>query len=151
MLVSRLALCLSLSLLIESTADGCCVSHWLPFADAGTRNPAIATVRAWVPDNKPWSSTIRTFALQVLRRLQSVDAKARESENGGEQMEGVEGVEEGDGELSETGMVQEEADQIAQSQYLPVKLEMPVEQEVVRQHVELMFALTKKIPEFLDE
>lgn len=47
--------------------------------------------------------------------------------------------------------VQEEADQIAESQYLPVKLETPVEPDVVRQHVELLFALTKKIPEFLDE
>lgn len=60
-------------------------------------------------------------------------------------MEGVEGGE----KLPEEEV--EEADQIAQSQYLPLTLEMPIEQEVVRQHVELMFALTKKIPEFLDE
>lgn len=110
----------------------------ISLSDAGTRNPAIATVRVWVPDNKPWSSTIRTFALQVLRRLQSRDAKER-----GEDIGGV------DEKLPEKEV--EEADQIAQSRYLPLKLEMPVEQEVVRQHVELLFALTKKIPEFLDE
>lgn len=94
-----------------------------------------------MPDNKPWSGTIRTFALQLLRRLQAGSAAAKEvtadeDENSGEDKEDV---------------VVEEADQIAESQYLPAKLEMPVESEVVRQHVELMFALTKKIPEFLDE
>jgi symplekin len=97
-----------------------------------------------VPDNKPWSSTIRTFALQVLRRLQAGDAKEKASSG---EMDGV--TSEEDDKLPEKEV--EEADQIAQSQYLPVKLEMPIEQEVVRQHVELMFALTKKIPEFLDE
>lgn len=45
----------------------------------------------------------------------------------------------------------EEEEEVVRSRYLPDRLEAPVPIDVVRQHVELLFALTKKVPDFLDE
>jgi symplekin len=73
------------------------------------------------------ADTIKTYARQLLRRLQTGSAEKAEPKE------------------------EEEQELPAQSRFLPAKLEVPVQQEVVRQHVELLFALTKKVPEFLDE
>ncbi|KAF9530352.1 Symplekin tight junction protein C terminal-domain-containing protein [Crepidotus variabilis] len=58
----------------------------------------------------------------------------------------------------EQAMVEDdfETDQIppedlVQTPYLPEQIELPVQKQQVLQHVELMFALSVKVPEFLDE
>lgn len=81
---------------------------------------------------------VRTFALQLLRRLQSrptPEVKPTDAEVNGEAME--------DGEMPQEALVQTE--------YLPAQLDLPAQKEQVIQHVELLFALCVKVPEFLDE
>ncbi len=73
---------------------------------------------------------IRDFALQLLRRLQTqrpVDKPPMEE----------------DGQLP--------PDDLLQTPYLPDRLELPAEKPQVVQHVELLFALSSKVPDFLDE
>jgi symplekin len=87
------------------------------------RTAAINTVKRWVPDVKPMDDLIRTFALQMLRRLET----NRQDES------------------MEPG-----AQESIQTQYIPENLELPAPQLIVLQHVELLFALTIKVPDFLD-
>ncbi len=85
-------------------------------------------------------SMIREFALQLLRRLQSrpKSAKYEDVHMNGEHDEHME-----DGQLPQ--------EDIIQTPYLPEQLELPANNAQVLQHLELLFALSTKVPEFLDE
>lgn len=81
---------------------------------------------------------IREFALQMLRRLQlqpSKPAETTKSADGDEKME--------DGQLP--------LEDLVQTPFLPEKVELPAEKSQILQHVELLFALSVKVPDFLDE
>ncbi|KDQ18951.1 hypothetical protein BOTBODRAFT_28429 [Botryobasidium botryosum FD-172 SS1] len=99
-----------------------------------TRGAAIRTVRRWVPNVKPMGTMIKVFALQMLRRLETIGSRAASKER---EM----GEEEGEDALPA---------EVPSTPFLPEVLENPVEKAVVLQHVELLFALTVKIPELLD-
>jgi symplekin len=87
-------------------------------------------------------SMIRDFALQVLRRLQKRPPKEAKfidmPANGTSEDENME-----DGQLPSEDLIQ--------TPYLPEDIELPAEKSHVLQHVELLFALSVKVPEFLDE
>ncbi|KZP11483.1 hypothetical protein FIBSPDRAFT_800184 [Athelia psychrophila] len=102
-----------------------------------TRGAAIITVKRWVPDTQPMDGMVREFALQMLRRLQKrqTEEQKRIASAGDENME--------DGQLP--------AEDLVHSPYLPENIELPADKAVVLQHVELLFALSVKVPEFLDE
>lgn len=84
------------------------------------------------------ASMIRDFALQLLRRLQSrpKEHKAPEPTEGGE-------------ENMEDGQLPQE--DIIQTPYLPEQLELPAQSDQILQHLELLFALSTRSPEFLEE
>ncbi|KIK09035.1 hypothetical protein K443DRAFT_672073 [Laccaria amethystina LaAM-08-1] len=134
-----------------------------------TRGAAINTVKLWVPNIQPMDMMIRTFALQMLRKLQlrpsevvkfplsscqdsgrddvvmngdaenGEDSQARSvPANGDHQDENME-----DGQLPQEDLVH--------TPYLPERIELPAKKPHVLQHVELLFALSVKVPEFLDE
>ena len=106
-----------------------------------TRKAAILTVKRWVPDVHPMDGMIREFALQILRRLQSPpapDQKSADVQMNGDSEDNME-----DGQLPSEDLVQ--------TPYLPERLELPAQTSTVLQHVELLFALSVKVPEFLDE
>jgi symplekin len=83
---------------------------------------------------------VRRFALQILRKLQSrtvtksVDVHMKDDDPD-ENME--------DGQLPSEALVQ--------TPYLPERIDLPAQKAHVLQHVELLFALSVKVPEFLDE
>ncbi|KAG2145122.1 Symplekin tight junction protein C terminal-domain-containing protein [Suillus clintonianus] len=110
--------------------------------DPVTRRAAINTVRRWVPGIEPMDSMIRDFALQILRRLQKRPPKGEApkviDEHAGAGDENME-----DGQLP--------SEDLLQTPYLPEGIELPAQKAHVLQHVELLFALSVKIPEFLDE
>ena len=112
--------------------------------DKITRGAAINTVKRWIPDIQPMADMIRDFALQLLRRLQSRPKQAEEEKleksqtNGADHDENME-----DGQLPQ--------EDIIQTPYLPEQLELPAVDSQILQHVELLFALSTKVPEFLDE
>ena len=112
--------------------------------DKITRGAAINTVKRWIPDAQPMADMIRDFALQLLRRLQSRPKQAEEvrteepKPNGADHDENME-----DGQLPQ--------EDIIQTPYLPEQLELPAVDSQILQHVELLFALSTKVPEFLDE
>lgn len=85
-------------------------------------------------------SMIRDFALQILRRLQRRSPRVAKttSANGSEEDENME-----DGQLP--------SEELIQTPYLSEEIELPAEKSLVLQHVELLFALSVKVPEFLDE
>lgn len=86
---------------------------------------------------------IRDFALQLLRRLQSRPKRSKSSEN----KTNGEGADE-PMEDEEDGQLPQE--DVIQTPYLPEQLD-PTNSDQVLQHLELLFALCTKIPEFLDE
>ena len=85
---------------------------------------------------------IRHFALQMLRKLQlkptSDQSPMDVRLDGDDQDENME-----DGQLP--------PEEVLQTPYLPDRIEVPAERSHVLQHVELLFALSVKVPEFLDE
>ena len=83
---------------------------------------------------------IREFALQLLRRLQS-RPKAAKVEEPTAMNEDEENIE--DGQLPQEDLIQ--------TPYLPEQLELPAQSDQILQHVELLFALSTKVPDFLDE
>jgi len=93
-----------------------------------TRGAAIITVKRWVPDAHPMDEIIKDFALRMLRRLQKPSTS-----NGNEE----------DGQLVSADY--------QHPLYLPERLQLPAERGVVLQHLELLFALSVKLPELLDE
>ena len=84
----------------------------------------------------------RTFALRLLRRLQKRPAD-------GNQPNGRSKSEDGHDESMEDGEMPQE--EMVQTEYLPERVELPAQKPQVLQHVELVFALCVKCPEFLDE
>ena len=115
-----------------------CVTLLNHDVDKVTRGAAINTVKKWIPETEPMASMIRDFALQLLRRLQSrpkIDKAEEPRPDGEENME--------DGQLPQ--------EDIIQTPYLPEQLELPAHSDQVLQHLELLFALSTKVPEFLDE
>ena len=86
---------------------------------------------------------IRDFALQLLRRLQSrpKEKKAPEIHTNGTDEEHDENME--DGQLPQ--------EDIIQTAYLSEQLQLPAQDEEINQHLELLFSLSTKLPEFLDE
>lgn len=103
-----------------------------------TRGAAIITVKRWLPDVQPMSDMVRTFALRLLRRLQKRPRKDTEKAD-----------REGTGDGSEDGEMPQE--EVVQTEYLPEEVELPANKSQVLQHVELIFALSVKSTEFLDE
>ncbi|KAK7686400.1 hypothetical protein QCA50_010624 [Cerrena zonata] len=111
-------------------------------SDKVTRVAAINTVKRWT-DIPPMDNMIRDFALQLLRRLQSKPKGSKVSEpktNGDGADEHMDDEE--DGQLPQEDVIQ--------TPYLPEHLD-PTHGDQVLQHLELLFALCTKIPEFLDE
>jgi len=115
---------------------------------------------------------IREFALQMLRKLQLRPTALREHKDadGDIKMNGHKGSNgssteasaSGDGELvdedqenKKLGDEEEDEqlpqDDLVQTPYLPERIELPAQKQQVLQHVELLFALSVKVPEFLDE
>lgn len=113
-------------------------AHLRPCLEKKIRGAAINTVKIWVPNSQPMDTMIREFALQMLRRLQLQPSKPVEttkSPDGDEKME--------DGQLP--------LEDLVQTPFLPEKVELPAEKSQILQHVELLFALSVKVPDFLDE
>lgn len=88
---------------------------------------------------QPMDAMVREFALQMLRRLQK--RPTEEQKRVDVQMNGDENME--DGQLP--------AEDLVQTAYLPDHIELPAQKAHVLQHVELLFALSVKVPEFLDQ
>jgi symplekin len=84
---------------------------------------------------------IRDFALQLLRRLQTPRPVDKPPIGDAAATAGNENME--DGQLP--------PDDLLQTPYLPERLELPTQKLQVVQHVELLFALSSKAPDFLDE
>jgi symplekin len=81
---------------------------------------------------------VRNFSLRLLRRLQkrtTPDTKPGQTEATEDGME--------DGQLPQ--------DEMLQTMYLPEEVTLPADKAQVLQHVELMFALSVRIPDLLDE
>lgn len=93
-----------------------------------TRGAAIITVKRWVPDLEPMNTRIREFAHQLLNRLCMTVTQ----------------------ETGDLIAITERAD-MACSPYLAESIALPAEKPQILQHVELLFALSVKVPEFLDE
>ncbi|KAJ7355393.1 Symplekin tight junction protein C terminal-domain-containing protein [Mycena albidolilacea] len=116
-------------------------------SDKKTRGAAINTVKIWVPNAQPMDGMIREFALQMLRKLQSQADPKAEKPNGTDDVSM--GNENGEDENMEDGQLPPE--ELVQTPYLPERIELPAQESHVLQHVELLFALCVKVPEFLDE
>jgi symplekin len=143
-----------------------------------TRAAAINTVRRWAVDAPPMDSLIREFALNMLRRLQA-GAKGTSIPPDTVMKDGVEqdpaagdvptvdndgktrldgNPKNGPGQLenrTEPRVDLEDAeligDDIVQTPYSPERIELPAQKQEILQHVELLFALCVKVPDFLDE
>ena len=84
---------------------------------------------------------IREYALRLLRRLQSPSLTSEKMEVDVEPTGAEDNME--DGQLPTEALVK--------TPYLSDTLQLPAEKSQVLQHLELVFALTVKVPEFLDE
>ncbi|KAF5383732.1 hypothetical protein D9615_003524 [Tricholomella constricta] len=135
-----------------------------------TRGAAINTVKLWVPNTQPMGSMVREFALQMLRKLQlqPVRGQPKPEEDATMKVDGEErdatiiqpedkagfsqnSHDDGSGgdENMEDGQLPPE--DLVHTPYLPEHIELPAKKAQVLQHVELLFALSVKVPEFLDE
>ncbi|KAG6891539.1 hypothetical protein C0992_004397 [Termitomyces sp. T32_za158] len=111
-------------------------------------------------------SMVREFALQMLRKLQIQPSRAAEDDVSmlvdGEKTDAANiqprdssGVSHNDhdalgkDENMEDGQLPPE--DLVHTPYLPEQIELPAQKSQVLQHVELLFALSVKVPEFLDE
>ncbi|KAI0305811.1 Symplekin tight junction protein C terminal-domain-containing protein [Multifurca ochricompacta] len=104
-----------------------------------TRNAAILTVKRCMSEFQMTDGMIRDFALQLLRRLQT--PRLVDKLPTGDVAATNENME--DGQLP--------PEDLLQTPYLPERLELPAQKSQVVQHVELLFALSSKVPDFLDE
>jgi len=113
-------------------------------------------------------AVIRDFALQMLRKLQlrsstvarPPPAQADVTMTNGDSYEGdhkmVEELEPEKSEIPKEPRGEGEDRQLSQEDlahtpYLPERIELPAKKAQVLQHVELLFALSVKVPEFLDQ
>lgn len=108
---------------------------------------------------------VREFALQMLRKLQLRPFESRtqlakdSTVIGNAIVPEVDGIESGNGpgdeEDREVGHDMEDGqlptEDLVHTPYLPERIELPAKKAQVLQHVELLFALSVKVPEFLDE
>lgn len=123
------------------------------------RGAAINTVKLWVPNFPPMEGMVREFALQILRKLQLRFSENREQPQKDDIMNGDEDhKDEVDNINSESKELQEEGQEgqspmedLVHTPYLPERIELPAQKSQVLQHVELLFALCVKVPEFLDK
>lgn len=130
------------------------------------RGAAINTVKLWVPNTQPMDTVIREFALQMLRKLQlrsSTEAQPAQVDvtmTNGDSHEGDDGmvdeivpekseIPKEPGEEVEDGQLPQ--GDLVHTPYLPERIELPAKKAQVLQHVELLFALSVKVPEFLDK
>lgn len=110
------------------------------------RIAAIKAVKRWVPGVKPMDELSRTFAVNLLRRLESASSTAT---NGDAEMQ--------DGEKVESKSPSPKSDEETPPQpplttpYLPATIELPARPAQILQHVQLIFALCVKSPELLEE
>lgn len=136
-----------------------------------TRGAAINTVKLWVPNTQPMDAIIRDFALQMLRKLQSpassqaaklpsnVESKPHMDDLGSVNGDFPEDSGKQAPPVTEDSQMEEEnmedgqlpADDLVHTPYLPERIQLPADKPQVLQHVELLFALSVKVPEFLDE
>ena len=86
-------------------------------------------------------SLIREFALKLLRRLRTPRPNPEKMD--------VDSGSAGAEDNMEDGQLPSEA--LVKTPYVSDTLQLPAEKGQVLQHLELMFALTVKVPEFLDE
>jgi len=117
---------------------------------------------------------IREFALQMLRKLQlrlpdvqlvkQTDGDIIMNGHGNGNASTSEGTEEEvamdgissekrreNGERDQDHSGQQTQDDLVQTPYLPERIELPAQKQQVLQHVELLFALSVKVPDFLDQ
>ena len=108
---------------------------------------------------------VRDFATQMLRKLQLRPCESRKqfikdvASNSNVIIPEGDGVESGDGlsglEDREVGHDMEDgqlpSEDLVHTAYLPERIKLPAKKAQVLQHVELLFALSVKVPEFLDE
>lgn len=119
-----------------------------PPLDKKTRGAAINTVKIWVPHAQPMDVMVREFALQMLRKLQSQAETKSAKPNGSDDTSMGNGNGDEDENMEDGQLPPEE---LVQTPYLPERIELPAQESHVLQHVELLFALCVKVPEFLDE
>jgi len=108
---------------------------------------------------------VREFALQMLRKLQlrPSDSRTQPVKDAATNRNAIapkgDSIESGDG-LSGEGEREEGHDMedgqlpledLVHTAYLPERIKLPAKKAQVLQHVELLFALSVKVPEFLDE
>lgn len=102
------------------------------FLERKIRVFAINTVKRWVPSSPNISPIVTNYALQMVRRLgKSATTEAVKSE--------ADEVEEG-----------EEEEETVESTYVPAKLELPLSEGVIQQHVELLLALSVRNADLLE-
>jgi len=146
--------------------------------DKRTRGAAINTLKPWVPHHQPMDGYIREFALQMLRKLQLCPTKLH-GNNDAEGTTKTNGHSDDNGSLTEVAVQDEKVvtetmspteqregskergheiedgqlpqEDLVHTPYLPERIELPAQKQQVLQHVELLFALSVKVPEFLDE
>lgn len=108
---------------------------------------------------------IREFALQILRKLQrrSSDDHDIKITDGDIIMNGRGNSSTSEETINTSGEKDEKEqdhvmtsvhvpqDDLVQTPYLPERIELPAQKQQVLQHVELLFALSVKVPDFLDE
>ncbi|KAG6857467.1 hypothetical protein H0H87_003534 [Tephrocybe sp. NHM501043] len=133
-----------------------------------TRGAAINTVKLWVPNTQPMDGMVREFALQMLRKLQLQPVRSNATEKevpmvvDGEETDATKVRPESSSGVSQNGHVdhgkeenmedgQLPPEELVHTPYLPEQIELPAKKSQVLQHVELLFALSVKVPEFLDE
>ncbi|KAH9965034.1 Symplekin tight junction protein C terminal-domain-containing protein [Lactifluus volemus] len=105
-----------------------------PGSEKVTRNAAILTVKRCMGEFQMTDGMIRDFALQLLRRLQTPRP--------------VDKIPGADADMEDGQLPPED---LLQTPYLQERLELPAQKSQVVQHVELLFALSSKAPDFLDE
>lgn len=134
-------------------------------ADRRIRVAAIATVRRWVPDVEPMNTIVTAFAKALLARFNDVKPAAPASEKEIAKVKDAVKAEvkeedkaEGEEAAAETTEAEKEATPAPEvalgtemSPYLPTELVAPVPESTVQQHLELLFALCKRQPEFLHD
>lgn len=135
------------------------------------RGAAINTLKIWVPHTQPMDSLIRHFAVQMLKKLQAPSSKKvtttegemapQTDETADKEVSPAEDVTAANGGTTTPvpekvstdepmDQDQESPEELLQTPYLPDRIELPAQKDQVLQHLELMFALCVKVPDFLE-
>lgn len=105
-----------------------------------TRNAAIVTVKRWVPDQLELGGKVRSFAVELVHRAR--DAKPPKKEEGQEAAMQVDG--------EESKPVVETYAKVKDSEIIEGLPPITGEAQL-QQHLELLLALSAKLPDLLDE